>query len=114
MPWKTLVSESISASRRTVVSLPEPPDDDKGDSSEEKEPADNDEGEGRAVLWAEVVVSEAVVRYAPADDHEEEGERSEEGGENLASVDCFPLVWMPTIPTVRMKLTSPERRLRIL
>lgn len=73
-----------------VMPLPEPVDDDERDREEVQHPADNDEGKGRAVLWVEAVVAESVVRYAPADHHEEERDRREERGDELAGQRTSP------------------------
>lgn len=72
----------------SVVSLPEPSDDDEGNGREEEEPADDDEDERGTVLGLECVVFESVVGDTEADDHQEEGEGSEESGEQLVDMNC--------------------------
>ena len=66
-----------------VVSLPEPAYDDERDSGKEHEPTDNDEGKGCTVMCVEVFAVETVVRYAKANDDEEEAQSGEEGRKDL-------------------------------
>ena len=67
----------------SVVSLPEPANDDKRDGHEVEEPSDDDEREGSSVVRVEVFFGEPVVGDPEADDHEKEGEGREEGGYDL-------------------------------